>query len=76
VAGRGIKRGLAIAGCLVGVILISAGLAWLFTDALFGNLGGVGDDISAGVDGATLANGALNRSPPSARSRANESATC
>jgi len=48
--GRGIKRGLAIAGCLVGVILIAAGLAWIFTDALFGNLGGVGDDISAGVD--------------------------
>jgi predicted PurR-regulated permease PerM len=48
--GRGIKRGIAIAGCLIGVILISAGLAWLFTDALFGNLGGVGDDISAGVD--------------------------
>ena len=51
-AGRGIKRGIAIAGCLIGVILISAGLAWLFTDALFGNLGGVGDDISAGVDKA------------------------
>src|SRR5690242_5874859 len=48
--GRGVKRGLAIAGCLLAVILISAGLPWLFTDALFGNLGGVGDDISAGVD--------------------------
>jgi hypothetical protein len=48
--GRGVKRGLAIAGCLVGVVLISAALAWIFTDALIGNLGGVVDDISAGVE--------------------------
>ena len=48
--GRGVPRGLAIAGSLIGVVLISAGLAWLFGDALFGNLGGVGEDISEGAD--------------------------
>jgi putative heme transporter len=47
---RGVPRGLAIAGSLIGVVLISAGLAWLFADALFGNLGGVGEDISEGAD--------------------------
>jgi putative heme transporter len=48
--GRGISRGLAIAGSLIAVVLIAAGLAWLFADALFGNLGGVGEDISEGAD--------------------------
>lgn len=47
---RRIPRGLAIAASLVGVVLIIAGLAWLFADALFGNLGGVGEDISEGAD--------------------------
>jgi predicted PurR-regulated permease PerM len=47
---RGVPRGLAIAGSLVGVVVVTAGLAWLFSDALFGNLGGVGQDISAGAD--------------------------
>jgi predicted PurR-regulated permease PerM len=47
---RGVPRGLAIAGSLVGVVAVTAGLAWLFSDALFGNLGGVGQDISAGTD--------------------------
>jgi putative heme transporter len=47
---RGIPRGLAIAGSLIGVVLFTAGLAWLFADALFGNLGGVGEDISEGAD--------------------------
>jgi putative heme transporter len=47
---RGVPRGLAIAGSLIGVVLISVGLAWVFTDALFGNLGGVGEDISEGAD--------------------------
>jgi putative heme transporter len=47
---RGIPRGLAIAASLVGVVLIALGLAWVFTDALFGNLGGVGEDISEGTD--------------------------
>jgi predicted PurR-regulated permease PerM len=46
---RGVARGLAVAASLVGVVLIAAGLAWLFTAALFGNLGAVGDDISAGA---------------------------
>jgi predicted PurR-regulated permease PerM len=47
---RGVPRGLAIAGSLVLVVLIALGLAWVFTDALFGNLGGVGKDISGGAD--------------------------
>ena len=47
---RGVPRGLAIAASLLGVVAITAGLAWLFADALFGNLGGVGEDISAGAD--------------------------
>jgi predicted PurR-regulated permease PerM len=49
-ASRGIPRGLAIAGSLVGVVLIAAGMTWLFADALFGNLGGLGEDISNGAD--------------------------
>jgi putative heme transporter len=48
--GRGISRGIAIAASLIGVVLITAGLAWLFADALFGNLGSVGEDISEGAD--------------------------
>ena len=47
---RGVSRGLAIAASLLGVVLVTAGLAWLFADALFGNLGGVGEDISEGAD--------------------------
>jgi predicted PurR-regulated permease PerM len=47
---RGVPYALAIAACLIGVVLISAGLAWVFLDALFGNLGGVGEDISEGAD--------------------------
>jgi putative heme transporter len=47
---RGMPRGLAIAASLIGVVLAAAGLAWLFADALFGNLGGVGEDISDGAD--------------------------
>ena len=47
---RGVSRGLAIAASLIGVVLVTAGLAWLFADALFGNLGGVGEDISEGAD--------------------------
>jgi len=50
VTSRGVPRGLAIAASLIGVVAITAGLAWLFADALFGNLGGVGEDISAGAD--------------------------
>jgi putative heme transporter len=48
--GRGVPRGVAIAVSLIGTMLIAGGLAWLFTDALFGNLGGVGEDISEGAD--------------------------
>ena len=47
---RGIPRGLAVAASLIGVVVAAAGLAWLFLDALFGNLSGVGADISEGVD--------------------------
>jgi putative heme transporter len=47
---RGVSRGLAVAGSLVLVVLIGLGLAWVFADALFGNLGGVGQDISDGAD--------------------------
>jgi len=47
---RGMARGLAVAASLLGVVVIGAGLAWVFTDALFGNLGGVGEDVSDGAD--------------------------
>jgi predicted PurR-regulated permease PerM len=47
---RGVPRALGIAASLIGVMAITAGLAWLFADALFGNLGGVGQDISEGAD--------------------------
>jgi predicted PurR-regulated permease PerM len=48
--GHGVPRGLAIAGSLIGVVLIAAGLTWLFADALFGELGGVGEAIADGAD--------------------------
>jgi putative heme transporter len=48
--GRGVPRGLAIAGSLIAFILLLVGLTWLFADALFGNLGGLGEDISEGAD--------------------------
>ena len=38
-ARRGMSRGLAVAASLLGVVAIGVGLAWVFTDALFGNLG-------------------------------------
>ena len=47
---RGMSRGLAVAASVLGVIVIGVGLAWVFSDALFGNLGGVGEDISDGAD--------------------------
>ena len=47
---RGMSRGLAVAASLLGVVVIGVGLAWVFMDALFGNLGGVGEDISQGAD--------------------------
>ena len=47
---RGVPRGLAIAASLLGVVLAAAGLAWVFSDALFGNLGGIGEDVSDGAD--------------------------
>ena len=47
---RGMSRGLAVAASLLGVVVIGVGLAWVFTHALFGNLGGVGEDISEGAE--------------------------
>jgi putative heme transporter len=47
---RGMSRGLAVAASVLGVIVIGVGLAWVFTHSLFGNLGGVGQDISDGAD--------------------------
>src|SRR3954449_11294262 len=47
---RGLSRGLAVAASMLGVVVIGLGLAWVFTDALFGNLGGVGDNVSQGAD--------------------------
>jgi predicted PurR-regulated permease PerM len=46
---RGVKRGLAIAASLLGVLAVAAGLGWIFTDAFFGNLGGVGRDVGEGA---------------------------
>jgi predicted PurR-regulated permease PerM len=48
--GRGVPRGAAVAGSMLGVVALMAGLTWLFVDALFGNLGGVGQDIGEGAD--------------------------
>ena len=47
---RGVGRGLAIAGTMLAFILAGAGLAWVFTDSLFGNAGAIGQDISKGAD--------------------------
>jgi predicted PurR-regulated permease PerM len=47
---RGMSRGLAVAACMLGVVALGVGLAWVFTNSLFGNLGGVGEDISEGAD--------------------------
>jgi putative heme transporter len=47
---KGVNRGIAIAITLLGVVAIGVGLAWLFTDSLFGDLGGVGASISEGAN--------------------------
>jgi predicted PurR-regulated permease PerM len=47
---KGVPGGLAIGASIIGVILTIVGLTWLFADALFGQLGGVGDELSAGAD--------------------------
>ena len=47
---RGVKRGLAVAGSMLGVLVIGAGLGWLFADALFSQIDSVGVAISEGVD--------------------------
>jgi predicted PurR-regulated permease PerM len=43
-------RWLAVVLSMLLVVAAGLGLAWVFTDALFGNLGGVGKDISEGAD--------------------------
>jgi putative heme transporter len=48
--GRGLARGLAVAASLVLVLVVAIGLSWVFMDALFGNLGGIGKEISEGAD--------------------------
>jgi len=47
---RGMARWLAVVLSLLLVVAAGLGLAWVFTDTLFGNLGGVGKDISEGAD--------------------------
>ncbi len=47
---RGVPRGLAITGAMLSVIVVVAGLTWLFASALFGQLGGVGQELSDGAD--------------------------
>ena len=48
--GRGMARWLAVALSMLLVVAAGIGLAWVFTDTLFGNLGAVGTDISEGAD--------------------------
>jgi predicted PurR-regulated permease PerM len=47
---RGVARGLAIAGSLLAFVLAVAGLTWVFTDALFGDVGAIGREFSSGAD--------------------------
>ena len=47
---RGMARWLAVVLSMLLVVAVGIGLAWVFTDTLFGNLGGVGQDISEGAD--------------------------
>lgn len=47
---RRVPRGLAITVSMVSVIVVVAGLTWIFANALFGNLTGVGTQITEGVD--------------------------
>jgi predicted PurR-regulated permease PerM len=47
---KSVPRGLAIGSSIIGVVAGIAGLTWLFADALFGQLGGVGEELSAGAD--------------------------
>jgi putative heme transporter len=47
---RGMSRGLAVAASMLLVVAAGLGLAWVFTNELFGNLGGVGEDVSEGAD--------------------------
>jgi putative heme transporter len=47
---RGMARWLAVVLSMLLVVAAGVGLAWVFTDTLFGNLGGIGKDVSEGAD--------------------------
>src|SRR3954449_2677587 len=47
---RGLPRGLAITASMILVLVVACGLAWVFTSELFGNLSGVGQNVSDGAD--------------------------
>ena len=47
---RGMARWLAVVLSMLLVVAAGVGLAWVFTDTLFGNLGGIGEDVSEGAD--------------------------
>jgi predicted PurR-regulated permease PerM len=49
---RGVPRGLAITAAMLLTLAVGLGLTWLFAASLFGQLGGVGDALSAGADDA------------------------
>ena len=43
-------RWLAVVLSMLLVVAVGIGLAWVFTDTLFGNLGGIGQNVSEGAD--------------------------
>ena len=47
---RGMARWLAVVLSMLLVVAVGLGLAWVFTDTLFGNLGGIGQNVSEGAD--------------------------
>ncbi len=47
---RGMARWLAVVLSMLLVVAVGIGLAWVFTDTLFGNLGGIGQNVSEGAD--------------------------
>src|SRR4051812_42574700 len=49
-AGRGLKRSLAVGVTMLGLLALALGLTWLFADSLFEQLSAVGKDIGKGAD--------------------------
>src|SRR3954452_10520042 len=45
-----VPRGLSIAAAMLSLLLAVAGLTWLFTDQLFGQIGGIGGGVGEGMD--------------------------